>query len=64
MRATLVSPGRDRHGAVGRDSILSSRDDLPAPAAMLRPDDVARAVLFAVQQPAAVNVDELRITRA
>jgi NADP-dependent 3-hydroxy acid dehydrogenase YdfG len=31
---------------------------------MLRPEDVARAVLFAVTQPETVNVDELRVSRA
>jgi NADP-dependent 3-hydroxy acid dehydrogenase YdfG len=31
---------------------------------MLRPEDVAAAVLFAVGRADAVNVDELRISRA
>jgi len=34
----------------------------PRPA-MLRPEDVAAAVLFVVSQPASVNVDELRVSR-
>lgn len=33
-----------------------ARDDLPSRASMLRPDDVARAVLFAVTQPPGVEV--------
>jgi NADP-dependent 3-hydroxy acid dehydrogenase YdfG len=32
--------------------------------AMLRPEDVAAAVLFVVSQPASVNVDELRLSRS
>jgi NADP-dependent 3-hydroxy acid dehydrogenase YdfG len=31
---------------------------------MLAVENVAAAVLFAVSQPATVNVDELRLTRA
>jgi NADP-dependent 3-hydroxy acid dehydrogenase YdfG len=31
---------------------------------MLRPDDVARAIVFALSQPAHVDVDELRLTPA
>jgi len=42
-----------------------SRDSgYPSRSEMLTPGDVARAVLFALTQPAAVNVDELRISRA
>jgi len=33
-------------------------------ASMLHPDAVAAAVVFAVTQPEAVNVDELRLSRA
>jgi NADP-dependent 3-hydroxy acid dehydrogenase YdfG len=36
----------------------------PPRAAMLRPDDVAEAVLWAVTRPLHVNVDELRLSRA
>ena len=63
VRATLVSPG-------ATDTALwdvldpAARATFPSAAEMLRPDDVARAVLFAVSQPSTVNVDELRITRA
>jgi NADP-dependent 3-hydroxy acid dehydrogenase YdfG len=31
---------------------------------MLRAEDVARAVLFAVQQPAHVDIEELRLSPA
>ena len=36
----------------------------PKRATMLRPDDVAEAVLWAVTRPAHVNVDEVRLSRA
>lgn len=63
VRATLVSPG-------ATDTTLwdgvrpEHRRDLPARDQMLRPDDVARAVLYAVTQPAHVTVDELRLSRS
>jgi NADP-dependent 3-hydroxy acid dehydrogenase YdfG len=31
---------------------------------MLTPDAVGRAVMFALTQPASVNIDELRLSRA
>jgi NADP-dependent 3-hydroxy acid dehydrogenase YdfG len=31
---------------------------------MLSPDDVVRAVMFALAQPATVNIDELRLSRS
>jgi NADP-dependent 3-hydroxy acid dehydrogenase YdfG len=31
---------------------------------MLRPEDVADAVLWALTRPASVNIDELRLSRA
>ncbi len=63
VRATLVSPAAtdttlwDSVGADG-SSGLPTRDQ------MLRPDDVARAVLFAATQPPHVTVDELRLSRS
>lgn len=63
VRATLVSPGAT-DTELWDELDPASRAKFPPPAEMLRPDDVARAVLFAVSQPATVNVDELRITRA
>jgi NADP-dependent 3-hydroxy acid dehydrogenase YdfG len=55
VRATLVEPA-------ATDTPLwdpidpDSRADLPSRASMLRPEDVARAVLFAAQQPPAVQI--------
>jgi len=64
VRATLVSPGPvdtelwDVHLA-GPDAAT-----LPPREAMLAPSAVAAAVLYAVTQPAAVNVDELRLSHS
>ncbi len=63
VRASLISPAAtdtDLWNALDPDS----RSDMPSRADMLRPEDVARAVLFAVTQPALVNVDELRVSRS
>ena len=63
VRATLISPS-----AV--DTPLwdpldpDSRPDLPPRAAMLSPEDVADAVLWALTRPARANVDELRLSRS
>jgi NADP-dependent 3-hydroxy acid dehydrogenase YdfG len=63
VRATLVSPGAT-DTAMWDELDPDSREDFPSRSEMLLPEDVARAVLFAVTQPATVNVDELRISRA
>lgn len=63
VRATLISPG-PTDTAIWDDIGPGAGRTMPARADMLRPEDVARAVLFAVTQPAAVNVDELRLSRA
>ena len=63
LRATLVSPS-------ATDTPLWDPIDpdhtpgFPPRAAMLRPDDVADAVLWAVTRPRHVNVDEVRLSRA
>jgi NADP-dependent 3-hydroxy acid dehydrogenase YdfG len=63
LRATLVSPS-------ATDTPLWDPIDpdhtpgFPPRAAMLRPDDVADAVLWALTRPRHVNVDEVRISRA
>lgn len=63
VRTTLVSP------AATDTPIWDPYDpdasaDLPSRGEMLRAEDVADAVLWAVTRPAHVNVDELRISRA
>jgi NAD(P)-dependent dehydrogenase (short-subunit alcohol dehydrogenase family) len=63
IRTTLVSPGpTDTRLWDSLDP--DSRDDLPARASMLSPLDVANAVVYAVTQPARVNVEWLRIMPA
>jgi NADP-dependent 3-hydroxy acid dehydrogenase YdfG len=63
VRATLVSPAAtdtaiwDPHDPDASDS-LPNRDE------MLRPEDVAESVLWAVTRPVHVNVDELRLSRS
>ncbi|HUF26920.1 MAG TPA: SDR family oxidoreductase [Gemmatimonadaceae bacterium] len=63
IRATLVSPGpvdTELWDPVDPDA----REGFTPRARMLLPEAVAAAVLYAVTQPPAVNVDELRLSRA
>jgi len=63
IRATLIAPSATDTpiwDAIDPDNTPG----FPARSAMLRPADVADAVLWAVARPAHVNVDELRISRA
>lgn len=63
VRTTLVSPGPVNTAmwdAVDPDN----HPGFTPRARMLRPDAVAAAVMFAVEQPAEVNVDEIRISRS
>jgi NADP-dependent 3-hydroxy acid dehydrogenase YdfG len=64
VRATLVSPGpvdTDMWDGItfgGAERIVPGRES------MLAPSDVASAVLYALTQPAGVNVDELRLSHS
>ncbi|MFN8571886.1 MAG: SDR family oxidoreductase [Gemmatimonadaceae bacterium] len=63
VRTTLVSPGPVNTSiwdAIDPDH----RPGFPSRSAMLVPQDVSDAVVWAVTRPAHVNVDELRLTRA
>lgn len=63
VRATLVSPGPTDTAmwdAVDPDNTPG----LTPRAAMLRPEAVADAVMFALTRPSAVNIDELRLSPA
>ncbi len=63
VRTTLVSPGpvnTELWDPVDPDS----REGFTPRARMLAPDAVAAAILYAVTQPADVNIDELRLSRA
>jgi NADP-dependent 3-hydroxy acid dehydrogenase YdfG len=60
VRATLIEPA-------ATDTPLwdpidpDARADLPSRASMLRPDDVARTVLFAAQQPPGVQISSIAV---
>jgi NADP-dependent 3-hydroxy acid dehydrogenase YdfG len=63
VRATLISPGHvdtPLWDAIDPDN----REGFTPRARMLRPEAVADAVLYALTQPAEVNVDELRLSRS
>ncbi len=63
VRTSLVSPAATDTPIW--DSVdPDNRPGVPPRASMLRAEDVADAVLWAVTRPAHVNVDELRISRA
>ena len=59
VRATLVSPAH-----VDTSIWEGVGDAAPPASAMIAPDAVAEAVLYAVTAPPEVNVDELRLSRA
>jgi len=63
IRTTLVAPSAT-DTPIWDPIDPDNTPGFPPRSAMLRPDDVADAVLWAVTRPAHVNVDELRISRA
>lgn len=63
VRATLVSPA-PVDTALWDEIDPDTRPGFPPRASMLRADAVAAAVVYAITQPADVNVDELRLSRA
>lgn len=64
VRATLVSPG-SVNTVMWNDITFDGPERIvPDRSVMLAPDDVATAVLYAVTQPAAVNIDELRLSHS
>jgi NADP-dependent 3-hydroxy acid dehydrogenase YdfG len=63
IRATLVAPSAT-DTPIWDPIDPDNTPGFPPRAAMLRPEDVADAVLWAVTRPSHVNVDELRISRA
>lgn len=64
IRATLVSPGSVDTSMW--DGITFDGDDRTAPSRemMLNPTDIAAAVVYALTQPASVNIDELRLSHS
>lgn len=63
VRATLVSPGPTAT-AIWDAVQIDAHEGLPPKDRMMCAEDVANAVLYAVLQPAHVNVDELRLSRS
>lgn len=63
VRASLVSPSAT-DTPIWDALPAAQRGSYPSAEAMLRPEDVASAVLYAVTRPSTVNIDELRLTRA
>ena len=63
IRSTLISPA-PVDTPLWDDVNPDERQGFTPRSAMLRPEDVAAAVLFAIAQPASVNVDELRLSRS
>jgi NADP-dependent 3-hydroxy acid dehydrogenase YdfG len=63
VRTTLISPAAV-NTALWDEVNPDGRPGFTPRSAMLAPDAVAAAVVFAVTQPADVNIDELRLSRA
>jgi NADP-dependent 3-hydroxy acid dehydrogenase YdfG len=64
VRVTLVSPSSVDTALWDGLNTESEDSAFPSRSKMLSPADVARVVLFAVTQPATVNIDELRLSRS
>jgi NADP-dependent 3-hydroxy acid dehydrogenase YdfG len=63
VRSTLISPG-PVNTALWDEVNPDERPGFTPRKAMLTPDAVAAAVIFAVTQPADMNIDEMRLSRA
>ena len=64
VRATLVSPASTDTTIWDSVTITDPGGRPHSTRSMLDPDDVVRAVMFALTQPARVNVDELRLSHS
>lgn len=64
VRATLVSPGSVNTAMWDGISFGGEERLVPRREAMLAPADVAAAVVYALAQPATVNIDELRLSHS
>jgi NADP-dependent 3-hydroxy acid dehydrogenase YdfG len=64
VRATLISPAATNTDIWATVDVTDPAVEARSQRPMLDPDDVARAVMFAVTQPERVNIDELRLSRS
>ncbi len=64
VRNTLVSPGAVDTPIWDVPLASDHTRSVPTRSAMLSPEAVAQAVLYALEQPDAVNIDELRLSHA
>jgi NADP-dependent 3-hydroxy acid dehydrogenase YdfG len=64
VRATLVSPAATDTEIWNTVTVTDPAGKPHSKRPMLDPDDVARAVMFALTQPKRVNVDELRLSHS
>jgi NADP-dependent 3-hydroxy acid dehydrogenase YdfG len=64
VRTTLISPAATKTDIWNSVTITDPAGKPHEERPMLSPDDVVRAVMFALAQPATVNIDELRLSRS
>jgi NADP-dependent 3-hydroxy acid dehydrogenase YdfG len=64
VRTTLVSPAATDTEIWDNVTITDPAGKPHDKRPMLDPDDVVRAVMFAISQPDRVNIDELRLSRS
>jgi NADP-dependent 3-hydroxy acid dehydrogenase YdfG len=64
VRATLISPAATDTEIWNTVTVTDPAGKPHWKRPMLDPDDVARAVMFALTQPERVNIDELRLSRS
>lgn len=64
VRTTLISPAATDTEIWNSVKLTDPGDKPRATRAMLEPGDVVNAVMFALQQPERVNVDELRLSHS
>ena len=64
VRTSLVSPASTDTDIWNDVTLTDPGEKSPSKRLMLQPDDVARAVIYALTQPANVNIDELRLSHS
>jgi NADP-dependent 3-hydroxy acid dehydrogenase YdfG len=64
VRTTLISPAATKTDIWNSVTITDPAGRPHEERPMLSPDDVVRAVMFALGQPVTVNIDELRLSRS